>query len=364
MFETLFEIVSAWNALLYLTAGATVSGFGLLIVGYTVYVRVTERRYQGQIVDVRTQSPGQAMYWPTIAYTDEAGERQQVLANSGSSSIGGRTPGTKVTIFADAAAPSAVLLARDWWLLFVICLVVSAVGAPFIAAGVSALHVNWATGVAALGLAGYIGVKLFRFLHPLLDARKAGGWEKAREAFAARMAQRLTMQPVADAEIATVAATQRKNNAKALPVLAAAGAAVLIGGGFWLRQEIVFLQSALIAEGVVLRNVSDDSGSSPAYHAVVAFTDRNGNRVTYRDGVGSSPPLFSSGDGVKVYYAPGDSQRAAIDRGMWNWLVPLLVALGGGLLLGLGAYGLYTRRPSLVSGGAASPSPAAAARQP
>ncbi len=209
MFETLFEIFSAWNALLYLIGGGAVSGLGLLIIAYAVYVRGAERSYRGEIVGIRSDAPGKAIYWPLVAYTDESGARHEVLANSGSSLIGGRTPGTKVTVFADAAAPKSVLLARDWWLLLCFGVVLAAFGAPFLAIGVGQLHFNAGTALVALGLASYLGFKLFRFLHPLLDARKAGGWQAARDAFMARSAQRKqTMAPVGDAEIA--AAARRK----------------------------------------------------------------------------------------------------------------------------------------------------------
>ena len=85
MFETIFNLFSAWNALLYLLAGGTVLGLGLLVVGYAAYVRFAERCYQGQIVGVRSDAPGKRIYWPLIAYTDDAGTRHEVLADSGSS---------------------------------------------------------------------------------------------------------------------------------------------------------------------------------------------------------------------------------------------------------------------------------------
>ena len=114
MFEAVFDILSAWSALLYLTAGASVAGIGLLLLGYALYVRLTERRYQAQIVGVRTDAPGEKTYWPLIAYTDESGVRHETVANGGSSMLGGAVPGTKVTIYAAAGDPTGVMLKRDW----------------------------------------------------------------------------------------------------------------------------------------------------------------------------------------------------------------------------------------------------------
>ncbi len=345
MFEALFDAFSAWMALLYIIAGASVSGFGLILVGYTFYVRATETAYTGQIVSVRTEGPGKNMYWPVVAYTDAQGTRHEALANSGSSLIGGNVPGKKVTVFAAPSAPDALMIARDWWLLFALGLFLLAVGSPFIAAGFESLHFNFRTGLVALAFAGYVGFKLFRLVHPILDARKAGGWSAVREAFTAKIAQRQTMQPVSDAELATVGGTQSKQFAAMLPLLLVVGAALLIGGGYWFEHQSAFLASALSADGVVLRNEeSESSDGKPSYHAVVAFTDRAGHGVTHRDAVGTEPPSFSTGDKVRVYYSAGDSSRAEIDRGIWNLLVPLLIAAFGGLLLAGGLYGVASKR--------------------
>ena len=345
MLETVFDIFSAWNALLYLAGGGIVSGIGLLIVGYTAYVRFTERSYTGQIIGVRTDAPGEKMYRPLIAYTDDTGVRYEVLANAGSSLIGGRTPGKKVAIFADSANPKAVMLKRDWWLLLVFGLIFVAAGSPFLAVGFAMLHWTRGTALVALGLAGYLGWKLFNLIHPLLDARKAGGWAEARAAFAARMKGEKHTVVVSATEIATITAAQNKQTAYALPILMLVGAGLLVGGALWFRSTTTFMATALSADGVVLSNEeSDTSDSESSYHAVVEFTDRGGNRVIYQDGVGSSPPLHSTGDKVRVFYAPENSSSAMIDRGIWNWLVPALMACVGGLMFAFSAWSFISRR--------------------
>ena len=344
MFETIINLFSAWNALLYLLAGGTILGLGLLVVGYAAYVRFAERCYQGQIVGVRSDAPGKQMYWPLIAYTDDAGTRHEVLANSGSSLIGGRAPGTKVTIFAAGAAPRAVMLLRDLWLLLILGLFLAAVGTPLLAVGISMLRLNAATGLVALGLAFYAGFHLFRLFHPLLDARKAGGWQAAREAFAARLASKQPSVVVSAADIAAATATQSKSASVAQPVLLLVGAALLIGGGIWFDRQVAFLHAAVEASGVVLRNEeSDDADSNTSYHPVIAFTDRRGEQATFRDSVGTSPPMYATGDKVKVFYAPNNSSHAELDRGIWNWLVPLLLAAAGALLSAFAGYNLVTR---------------------
>src|SRR5690349_3435310 len=174
MFETVFDILSAWNALLYLMAGASVAGFGMLILGYAIFVRATERSYQAQIVGVRTDVPGGQTYWPLIAYTDESGTRHEVVANTGSTAIAGNTPGAKVTIFAGSADPKSVMLRRDWWIFTIVGLVIAGVGAPFLAVGFSTLHWTRGTALVLVGLAVYGAWKLQKLVPTLMAIRKNG----------------------------------------------------------------------------------------------------------------------------------------------------------------------------------------------
>ena len=342
MFNALFDILSAWNALLYLLAGGAVGGLGLLVVGYTIYVRVTERAYRGQIVSVESEGAAKNMYWPLVAYTDDQGRRHQGLANTGSSLIAGRTPGANVTVL---AAPAALMLAGDWWVLFCIGLFVLAVASPFVMMGLHSLRFTWGTLVVVLGILGYGGFRLFPLVHPFLDARKAGTWTAAREAFNARVQARQNMQPVSSADLAAASTVQTQHFAKAAPVLMALGLVLVIAGAFWFQHQTAFLGRALSANGIVLRNeTTEDSDNKPSFHAVVAFTDRSGRELTVRDSLGTSPAWFSAGDKVKVFYSPQNSADAKLDRGIWNWLVPLLIAALGTLMLGGGLYGFAARR--------------------
>lgn len=343
MFEAVFEIFAAWNALLYLTGGAIVSGIGVLILAYAAYVRITETSYRAQIVGVRTDEGGAKTYWPLIAYTDEKGVRREVVANAGSSAILGRAPGTKVTVFASPKAPEAVMLKGDWWFLVVFGLIFAAVGAPFLAVGFAMLHWTRGTALVVLALAGYGGWKASGLVPLVLAARK-NGWAETRKAFLERRSRAKHQVVVSDADIAAAVAAQTKQSAYAVPVLMLIGAGLLIAGAFWFKSSASFMQTALAAQGVVLRNEeSNSSDSSPSYHAVVEFTDQSGNRVTYRDSVGTSPPTYSTGDKVHVLYAPGDAKNAMIDRGVWNWFVPLAIATFGALLLSIGAYSALNR---------------------
>jgi hypothetical protein len=344
MFEAVFDILSAWNALLYLMAGATVAGFGLLIVGFALYVRATERSYQAQILGVRTDVPGGQTYWPLIAYTDESGTRHEVVANTGSTAIAGHTPGAKVAIFAGSADPKSVMLKRDWWIFFIVGAVIAAVGSPFLAVGVSTLHWTRGTALVLVALAAYGGWKLYTVVPALIEARRKG-FAETRKAFMERKQKEKHTVTVSNEELQAIVARQERNTTIARPIIVIIGAAIMIGAGFWFHETQSFLAGAIRADGVVLRNEeSDASDNSPTYHAVVAFTDRSGSRIEFSDSVGSSPPIYATGDKVRVLYARDNAGKAVVDRGFWNWLVPLLVTAAGALLFLAGAWGYLAHR--------------------
>ncbi len=345
MFTLIFGLFSTYMQLMYLVAGATCSGIGLLILAYAVYVRLRERSYRGEIVADRKEGSGQAMYWPVVAYSDEHGQRHEAVANSRSSLLSGQVPGTRVTLFADPAKPDSPMLARDWWLLSAAGAIVLAVGYPFIHLGLKGLHFNWTTALVAAGISVYLAARIFRFVHPLLDARKS--WKLNAAPYVSlrdKQEQRQNLPIVTDNEIAAAKLAHAKWISSARPVAMVLGLALFAGGGFWFAHQISFLHAAVTTLGEVVRNDTTQDNGSYSYHAVVLFTDRDGRRILYRDPVGTSPPWYGEGDRVKVLYLAREPSRIMLDRGVWNWLVSVLVASAGALLFAAGLYGYAARR--------------------
>lgn len=350
MFRLIFELLSTYMQLLYLVGGATCWGFALLLLGYAAYVRVRERTYDGEVAAVRKD--GGNDFWPVLAYVDEKGVRHEALANSGSSQIGGRAPGTKVRLLADPAKPDAPMMVRDWWVLLVIGLFPLGIGYPFIHMGLRDLHFNWTTVFVGAAMSAWIAVKIFRFAHPLLDARKSGVAMAAQRAFMQAKQQNCENLPLVSAgDVAAAEAKQKSQIASARPYIMAIGLALLVGGGFWLAHQVSFLSDAVSAPGVVVRNdVSEGSGSSSdSYHAVVKFTGEDGRTVLYSDSVGTSPPWYRAGENVRVLYLPNEPSRIMLDRGVWNWLVQLVMVALGALLFGAGTRYYLRARSAAVS---------------
>lgn len=145
--------------------------------------------------------------------------------------------------------------------------------------------------------------------------------------------------PIVRAEDIRATAEWRANDAKQrllqkrwTPVLLLFGV-ILLGVGIFLGRSLVRLESGgLRAHGSVESLEWSSSQDHGAYHPVVGFTNQSGDRVHFRDPLGSNPPSFRVGDPVTVLYLAGEPRSAAIDRGWVNWLPSTLSFLFGALL--------------------------------
>jgi hypothetical protein len=121
-----------------------------------------------------------------------------------------------------------------------------------------------------------------------------------------------------------------------------AGLTFILGGGFMIHHNHLdeFLLNPAVAEGQVVENKSKQNypgtGSRilpfTSYQAIVQFTDQQGQTVTYRDAFGFNHPSFQVGR-VRIFYDPQNPQRAMIDRGLKNYLIPAICLGFGGLLI-------------------------------
>lgn len=334
MVHLVFTLIQAYDKIIRVMIGAFCVLIGALISLYPVYVRYGARRYRGAVFGLRQDGN---VLWPVIAYTDEDGQRHEALANSGSSQIAA-VPGMPANIVVKPGRPDRCASAGFGW--------VELAGVAFLIPGIllarSGLKdfpVNWLSIPLTLGFVGYIGTRIFRRLHPLLAAMKGADWREENEEAARKRAQ-WPLLPAS--EIAARVKTQDRHTRRALPWLFVIGLALMVGGAWWEQHRAIFMATAAVADGRVIGgDWSGGSGSSrPTFHAVVQFSDANGRSVTYRDEIGTNPPSFRIGETVRIYYDPERPESALIDRGFWNWVLPMLVALGGFLAL-LGGLTLY-----------------------
>lgn len=112
------------------------------------------------------------------------------------------------------------------------------------------------------------------------------------------------------------------------------GLTLLLGGGYFLERQREFIARSVSAQGRVIENerVRGRSSSRSSYRAIVKFTDHHGEPVLYHDGIAFNPPSFHVGESVTIFYDPQNPQRAMIDRGAKNYLIPGIAFGLGGLI--------------------------------
>jgi len=144
--------------------------------------------------------------------------------------------------------------------------------------------------------------------------------------------------PWADpAALQTAVAKQKTANRFAIPFFLLAGVGLVLFGGHLRKQTEFFLERAVPAAGVVVDVVANDSGDTTTYAPVVAF-EHQGRTYRFKDSVGSNPPSHRMGEAVRVLYDPGRPSDARIDRGRWNKVIPILIAISGGMFCALGIW--------------------------
>jgi hypothetical protein len=108
------------------------------------------------------------------------------------------------------------------------------------------------------------------------------------------------------------------------------------------------ISAAVIAESIsadrfVDGTVVDIADTGKSYAPVVEFMPPHGGPVRFTDGLGSNPPAFRVGEGVRVRYNPDDPHDARIDQFWHIWFVPTFFGIFSTpfLLLGI-AFGIVT----------------------
>src|SRR5699024_5646502 len=109
----------------------------------------------------------------------------------------------------------------------------------------------------------------------------------------------------------------------------AIGLGMLIGGIYFLLQSSSFRAKAKMTTGTVVdRSVSISDGSQ-MYTPIIEFQPTWGENIRFHSSVASSPPKYSIGDKVEVYYLPDDPSHAKIASFMSIWLGPLALSILG-----------------------------------
>jgi hypothetical protein len=347
MFDLVFSTLSAFNQVATLVGALIFWGLGGLLVGNAVYWRRHAVRVQGEVIGVRREGNClNAVY----RYLSPSGETLEATSLEGSSSMRGKETGTMVPLWVIPEKPNEVQEAGNH-IFTIIGVVLLGVGVALFWIGVTA----WRTGPMTWGVASLAVVQLLRKLRHIIAPKDKGlprgGWRELLAQMSAARAQVREAPPVqrveelaALPEYRVTVVRQRAQLRRLAPFLLLAGIGMLALGVYQSRMLLQLQSSGARTPGTVTSLVSSSSSNGGVtYYPLVTYTDGEGRKVDFKDSTGTNPPMYHVGEAVTVLYLPGETGRAVIDRGVWNWLPSVILYVLGGAVFAGGLAGLRSR---------------------
>ena len=347
MFDLVFSTLTALNQVATFVGALVFWGLGGLLVGNAIYWRRHAVRVQGEVIGVRRN--GDCLN-SVYRYVSPSGETLEATSLEGSSSVRGKETGTTVPLWVIPEKSNEVQEAGNH--------VFTVVGVLLLGAGVALFWVGvtaWRTGpmtwvVASLAVVhllqkvrGIIAPKdkaLPRSLWRELLAQMRDAGAQARNAPPVQRLEELTRLP----EYRDKQIRQRAQLRRLAPFLVLAGIGLLALGVHQSRLLMRLQSSGMRAPGTVTSLISSrSSNGGVTYYPRVSYTDGQGRKVDFKDSTGTNPPMYHVGEAVIVLYLPGETGRAAIDRGLWNWLPSVILYVLGGAVFAGGLAGLRSR---------------------
>jgi hypothetical protein len=345
MFDLIFNGFAAFTQVMMLLGGFICLGIGALIGGSALHWRLRAQRVEGTVIGVRPKSK---VYYSVYRYIlPSTGETIEATSDSGSSIVKGRETGRIVNlrVFPDNPAKvqeEGILLSLVFGLIFFL---------PGLFMAWHAFAAYPVTPMTWIMIAGFLvfgGMKVQKHIIPKEQRPPLSAWKADRIKARAAEMNAIPVQPIEELLAAPDKLLEQEKMQKMrrwmFPLLLLVGIG-MVAGGVYLGQRMKELQDhGLRTPGQVVGLEISRSSDSTSYHPKVSFKDSRGGAVTFRDSVGSNPPSYRTGDAVTVLYLEGEPEKSAIiDRGLWNWLVPALLALFGALIFFAGIKSLPAR---------------------
>jgi len=331
VFDLIAQAITAWNQLGLLAGGALFGGMGSFLLGNRIYWRLRAIRVSGTIIGVRTTDND--VHYPVYNYTWPTGETADATSDTGSNRTGGMQTGRIMPLMVFEDNPDKVADA-DSHVAEILGIILLGVG---VCLGYVALTSWPVTKATWLVLAVLILYGTYRLRVRILSSKERptlAAWrQKKREEMRA-----LPVRPIEEildpGAMVNSSPGARQKVSPALPLMFASVAVVALFIAAYTSHKLLKLQTTgQRSPGVVLQLLAEsDSDGDTVYHPLVSFEPREGASIEFRDSIGTSPPAYSPGEAVTVLYLPQSPRDSAtIDRGAWNWAVPVGVLLFGGV---------------------------------
>lgn len=329
MFDLLFNGMMAYEQVGLLFGALFCFGLGALLLGYGLYTRIKGERVTGTIVGIHENK---GKYNAVYRYTLASGETHESISSIGSGLKGKETGRTVPLIISPSDTNNAS--EANMYVLEGIGIVLTGMGLAFFKLALK-MPVTPMTVVMAVALTGYFAFKFKKYIIPKDKRLSPAVWKaqhltKDIDPAAVTTAEKIQQTP----EYKKMAVLTKTQTKLAVPILFVLGCGLLFGS-YTLSEKMQTLENhGLRTSGMVTRLEPSSGSGSTTYHAVVAFSPDKLGLIEFKDSMGSNPPAYRIDEQVKVLYLKDNPQKSAvIDRGLWNWLVPSLLGIGGALCL-------------------------------
>jgi hypothetical protein len=328
MFDLFVSGIQAYNQIGFFIGAVICLGIGGLILGYSLYWRMHAVPAMGTIIGVVGKDK---MYTPVYRYTLPNGETHEAKSDMSSGWTKGKETGRVVPLLVSAHNPTEART-RNNYALELMSLVFIVPGLLLGHTALTAFPVTWMTWVMGGAMLLYLAERVHRIFIPKGERLSIAEWRKQHDLDGLASIDLKQVKPVEQLVTEPGGQPSRIMDRKWAP-LVGVFALILAGlGGFQTYKMSRLEASGLRAPGAVVSLKEEDSGSDSSYYPVVRYrTDKNLS-IEFKDSVGSNPPSYRTGDKVTVLYLADAPQRAVIDRGIWNWAIPLILLIGSGLI--------------------------------
>jgi len=294
-------------------------------LGYIFWVNFKGDRVTGRLVGYGRKSPSDPCLFPVIEFTDRTGQTHRAWSDEGSSAYNLKAIDQKVSVSYLGSGESNVHLHGEIgnFIIPLVLLVIS-VGAFLIANANFHFHP-----VHYIAAAVFVAGTFWRIhlIQGIFKAVTTPGWKAQPVSAINPPVSLVPVEELRAGQTAQVQTAQLQKTPWPLFIVIA-----LICFGFacvTAQRQFLLQQNGQRAEGHIIDYKKQlDSHNHASYHAVVRFAPAANTSVVFIDGLGTSwhHNDFST---VTVLYDPAHPGKAMIDRGLWNWLLPVVLAAIG-----------------------------------
>lgn len=331
-----FVIESLWR---YVGFGAAFMGLGFTVLavffGGLLFRKDKKNadEIKKEITAIKSKHVVNQHYLPVYEFTGPDGQIVSVEGRGGSNWLADKLPGRAVTLLIRPDKPDEVR--QPGLLMAVLSLVFLGPGVLFLHLAVS--QITWSPGGIAVMLAA-LGFGLWKLKGIYIPRSARPGREEYRAQRALKKAEKRKRRAensylMTPPEIAARVKMLDRQALVTTPLVMLFAVGLIVAGLHLGREVQGFADNGVRAEGAIAGvNGRRDSDGKTMYHAVVAFETQDGRRVRFEDKAGASAAIYETGERIAVIYDAQNPEKAMIDRGVLNWVLPGALILAGVLL--------------------------------